>query len=58
MAKPTGGLTEWFGKGPKGDWVDIGAKRKKESFKSVGVSLLKAQKENTLNVYLDQRQAP
>ena len=29
MAKPTGGLTEWFGKGPKGDWVDIGAPKKK-----------------------------
>ena len=25
MEKPSGGLTEWFGKGPKGDWVDIGA---------------------------------
>ena len=29
MAKPKGGLTEWFGKGPKGDWVDIGATKKK-----------------------------
>ena len=35
MAKPSGGLTEWFGKGPKGDWVDIGAPKKKASFKSV-----------------------
>ena len=24
-AKPKGGLSAWFGKGPKGDWVDIGA---------------------------------
>ena len=22
-------LKEWFGKGPKGDWVDIGAPKKK-----------------------------
>ena len=29
MAKPQGGLTEWFGKGPKGDWVDIGAPKKR-----------------------------
>ena len=28
MAKPTGGLTAWFGKGSKGDWVDIGAPKK------------------------------
>ena len=28
MAKPSGGLPEWFGKGPKGDWVDIGAPKK------------------------------
>ena len=28
MAKPRGGLTAWFGKGPKGDWVDIGAPKK------------------------------
>ena len=25
-------LKEWFGKGPKGDWVDIGAKKKKGKF--------------------------
>ena len=31
MAKPKGGLTAWFGKGPKGDWVDIGAPKKKVS---------------------------
>ena len=32
MAKPKGGLTEWFGKGKKGDWVDIGAPKKKGKF--------------------------
>ena len=53
MAKPTGGLTAWFGKGPKGDWVDIGAKKRMVSSKSVGVSLHQAQRENTLNAYLD-----
>ena len=26
MAKPTGGLTAWFGKGPKGDWVRLDTK--------------------------------
>jgi hypothetical protein len=36
MAKPTGGLTAWFGKGPKGDWVDIGAPKKKGKFQSCG----------------------
>ena len=36
MAKPTGGLTEWFGKGPKGDWVDIGAPKKKGKFQKCG----------------------
>jgi hypothetical protein len=36
MAKPRGGLTEWFGKGPKGDWVDIGAPKKKGKFQSCG----------------------
>ena len=29
MTKPKGGLTAWFGKGPKGDWVDIVAPKKK-----------------------------
>jgi len=28
MAKPRGGLTAWFGKGKKGDWVNIGAPKK------------------------------
>ena len=36
MAKPKGGLTAWFGKGPKGDWVDIGAPKKKGKFQSCG----------------------
>ena len=36
MAKPQGGLTAWFGKGPKGDWVDIGAPKKKGKFQTCG----------------------
>ena len=36
MAKPTGGLTAWFGKGPKGDWVDIGAPKKKGKYQACG----------------------
>ena len=40
MAKPKGGLTAWFGKGPKGDWVDIGAPKKKGKFQSCGRSKL------------------
>ena len=36
MAKPRGGLTEWFGKGPKGDWVDIGAPKKGGGFAKCG----------------------
>ncbi len=36
MAKPTGGLTAWFGKGPKGDWVDIGAPKKKGKLQPCG----------------------
>ena len=36
MAKPKGGLTAWFGKGPKGDWVDIGAPKKKGKFQPCG----------------------
>ena len=36
MAKPTGGLTAWFGKGPKGDWVDIGSPKKKGKFQACG----------------------
>tara|TARA_R100001129_G_scaffold74066_2_gene50594 strand:+ start:1444 stop:1767 length:324 start_codon:yes stop_codon:yes gene_type:complete len=36
MGKPKGGLTEWFGKGSKGDWVDIGAPKKDGKFQSCG----------------------
>ena len=38
MAKPTGGLTAWFGKGSKGDWVDIGAPKKDGKFQACGRS--------------------
>lgn len=44
MAKPKGGLTAWFGKGPKGDWVDIGAPKKNGRFQSCGRSKLAADK--------------
>ena len=33
-------LKEWFGKGPKGDWVDIGAPKKDGKFQSCGRSKL------------------
>ena len=36
MAKPKGGLTEWFGKGSKGNWVDIGAPKKGGGFEKCG----------------------
>ena len=36
MSKPSGGLTAWFGKGPKGDWVDIGAPKKNGKFQACG----------------------
>ena len=36
MGKPKGGLTAWFGKGPKGDRVDIGAPKKNGRFQSCG----------------------
>ena len=44
MAKPKGGLTAWFGKGPKGDWVDIGAPKKKGKFQSCGRKSTKGSK--------------
>ena len=34
--KPKGGLTAWFGKGKKGDWVDIGAPKKKGRYQACG----------------------
>ena len=36
MGKPRGGLTAWFGKGPKGDWVNIGAHKKDGKFQPCG----------------------
>jgi hypothetical protein len=44
MAKPQGGLTAWFGKGPKGDWVDIGAPKKKGKFQACGRKSAKGSK--------------
>ena len=44
MAKPTGGLTAWFGKGPKGDWVDIGAPKKKGRYQPCGRKSAKTSK--------------
>ena len=44
MAKPTGGLTAWFGKGPKGDWVDIGAPKKKGKYQPCGRKSAKTSK--------------
>ena len=44
MAKPKGGLTEWFGKGAKGDWVDIGAPKKKGKYQSCGRKSTKTSK--------------
>jgi len=40
MAKPRGGLTAWFGKGPKGDWVDIGAPKVNGRYQACGRSKL------------------
>ena len=37
-------LKEWFGKGPKGDWVDIGAPMKKGKFQSCGRKSTKGSK--------------
>ena len=36
MAKPRGGLTAWFGKGKKGDWVNIGAPKKDGKWQPCG----------------------
>ena len=44
MAKPRGGLTAWFGKGPKGDWVDIGAPKKNGKFQACGRTKLEKDK--------------
>jgi len=34
--KPKDGLTAWFGKGKKGDWVDISAPKKKGKLQPCG----------------------
>ena len=39
------GLGKWFGKGPQGDWVDIGAPKKDG----------KVLKENIQNAYQEQK---
>ena len=36
MVKPRGGLTQWFGKGKKGNWVDISAPKKYGKFQPCG----------------------
>ena len=37
-------LKEWFGKGPKGDWVDIGAPKKGGKFQKCGRAKTKGSK--------------
>ena len=37
-------LKDWFGKGPKGDWVDIGAPKKKGKFHACGRKYTKTRK--------------
>ena len=37
-------LQDWFGKGEKGDWVDIGAPKKKGKFQACGRSSTKGSK--------------
>ena len=37
-------LKEWFGKGPKGDWVDIGAPKKDGMFQACGRKSAKGSK--------------
>ena len=37
-------LIDWFGKGPKGDWVDIGAPKKKGKFQACGRKSTKTSK--------------
>ena len=37
-------LKEWFGKGPKGDWVDIGAPKKDGMFQKCGRQKAKGSK--------------
>ena len=37
-------LQDWFGKGPKGDWVDIGAPKKDGKFQACGRAKVKGSK--------------
>ena len=37
-------LKDWFGKGPKGDWVDIGAPKKDGKFQACGRASTKGSK--------------
>ena len=37
-------LKDWFGKGPKGDWDDIGAPKKKGKFQACGRKSTKTSK--------------
>ena len=37
-------LQDWFGKGPKGDWVDIGAPKKDGKFQACGRAQTKGSK--------------
>ena len=37
-------MTAWFGKGPKGDWVDIGAPKKNGKFQACGRDKLEKDK--------------
>jgi hypothetical protein len=48
-------LKEWFGKGPKGDWVDIGAPKKKGNIKLVDASLPRRANVVIQNAYQGQR---
>jgi len=45
VAKTKGGLTEWFGKGSKGNWVDIGSPKKGGGFEKCGRSKLEKDRE-------------
>lgn len=44
-------LKEWFGKGSKGDWVDIGAPKKRASSNPAVVNLQKLVKGNIQSAY-------
>ena len=44
-------LKEWFGKGSKGDWVDIGAPKKNGKFQSCGRATAKGGSKRKFKVY-------